>query len=212
MKQCPMGEQLRLTLRDPRKPVSGAPLVSAQGLVFSADPSRQVSLDVPQGGIKSRGTEPAIVVDPAAYVRVEHARQIIQGLVTAQVQRPTTDGSADRLGRLRTGGGTERDAHAAGPLAHQPRPERVAEKVELEDRVHVPSVFISAIDNFGLVRMKRQSAVSKTRVKSCPKRHRLGSAFALTLSRSHEAMDNDRHSGRMSLLITQSGDDHAICS
>jgi hypothetical protein len=39
-----------------------------------------------------------------------------------------------------------------------------------------------------------------------------GSASALTLSRFHGAMDSDRHSGRVRLLTTYSGGDHAICS
>ena len=135
--------------------------MSAQGLVFSGGPSRQVSLDVPQGGTECRGTEAPIVFDPTADVRVEHPRQIIQGLVTAQVRRPATEGSSDRLERRRTGSGTERDAHACGSLAHQPRRECIVEKVELEDRVRVTSAFISAIADFSLVRMKRQPAVRK---------------------------------------------------
>lgn len=60
-----------------------------------------------------------------------------------------------------------------GLLAHKSRPESVAEKVELVDRMSASPTFIPAIEPFGLVRMKRQPTISKTRVQSVPKRHRL---------------------------------------
>ena len=40
----------------------------------------------------------------------------------------------------------------------------------------------------------------------------VGSACTSSFSRFHEAMDSDRHSGRVRLLTTYSGGDHAICS
>jgi hypothetical protein len=55
-----------------------------------------------------------------------------------------------------------------GPFAHHPWPESAAEKVELKSRMIFTSTLISAIDDFRLVRMQRQSAISKPRLKSCP--------------------------------------------
>jgi hypothetical protein len=40
----------------------------------------------------------------------------------------------------------------------------------------------------------------------------VGSASALTLSRTYEEMDSGWHCGRMRLLTIHSGDDHASCS
>src|SRR5450631_1205739 len=78
------------------------------------------------------------------------------------------------------GCGTERDAHSSGSFAHRPRPERVAEKVELKSRIVFTSTFISAIDDFRLVRMQRQSAISKSRLKRGPQRH--GLVFSATVA------------------------------
>ena len=168
-----MSEQPRLMTCDARQPVSGSPLAPAQGLELSGGPSRQDKVDVPQGRIEGRRTEPPIVVDPTANVRVEHPREVIQGFVTTPMQRPTPDSLTDRRERRCAGGGTERDAHTPGPFAHHPRPESVAEKVELKSRMIFASTLISAIDDFRLLRMQRQSAISKPRLKSSPQRRGL---------------------------------------
>src|SRR3984885_14950154 len=132
IEQAPMCEQPRLMACDARQPVSGSPLAPAQGLKLSGGPSRQDKVDVLQGRIEGRRTEPPIVVDPTANVRVEHPREVIQGFVTAPMHRPTPDSPTDRRERRCAGGGTERDAHTPGPFAHHPWPESVAEKVELK--------------------------------------------------------------------------------
>jgi hypothetical protein len=173
IEQAPMCEQPRLMACDARQPVSGSPLAPEQGLKLSGGPSRQDKVDVLQGRIEGRRTEPPIVVDPRANVRVEHPREVIQGFVTAPMHRPTPDSPTDRRERRCAGGGTERDAHTPGPFAHHPWPESVAEKVELKSRMIFTSTLISAIDDFRLVRMQRQSAISKPRLKSCPQRRGL---------------------------------------
>src|SRR5216683_869415 len=94
-------------------------------------PSSQNEVDVPQGRVESGLVVPAVVVDPAAYVRIEHPRQIVQRLVTTLVKRPASDRLPDRLESLVACRGAERDAKGAPPSARQPRPEGVAEKVEL---------------------------------------------------------------------------------
>ena len=119
IEQAPVSEKPRLMACDARHPVSGSPLVPAQGLELSGRPSRQDQIDVPQGWIESRRTEPPVVVDPT-----------------------------DRGERVCAGCGTERDAHSSGSFAHHPRPKRVAEKVELKSRIVFTSTFISAIDDF----------------------------------------------------------------
>ena len=87
MEQAPVSKQPRLMVRNARQPVSGSTLVPAQGLELSARPSRQSKVDALQGWIEGRRTEPSIVVDPAANVRVEHPREIIQGFVTPSMHR-----------------------------------------------------------------------------------------------------------------------------
>src|SRR3954452_17791821 len=180
IEQAPVSEQPRLLACDARQPVSGSSLVPAQGLKLSARPSRQGKVDALQGWIEGRRTEPSIVVDPAANVRVEHPREIIEGFVTPPVHRPAPDSLTDRRERPCADCGTERDAHPPGPFAHHSRPERVAEKVELKARVVFTPTFILAVDDFRLFRMQRQSALSKPRLKSSPQRR--GLVFSTTVT------------------------------
>ena len=163
-----MSEQPRLMACDARQPVSGSPLVPAQGLELPARPSCQGKVDALQGWIEGRRTEPPIVVDPAANARVEHPREIIQGFVTPSMHRPAPDRLADRCERLCADCGTERDAHPPGLFAHHPRPESVTEKVKLKARVVLATTLILAIDDFRLVRMQCQPAFSEPRLKSSP--------------------------------------------
>src|SRR5450631_1230457 len=93
---------------------------------------------------------------------------------------PAPDRPTDRRERVCAGCGTERDAHSSGSFAHHPRPERVAEKVELKSRIVFTSTFISAIDDFRLVRMQRQSAISKSHLKRGAQRH--GLVFGATVA------------------------------
>ena len=126
-----MGEQRRLTTRDARQPMHGSRSVPPQGLELPIGPSRQEDIDVSQGRVERRRVEPPIVVDPATNVRIEHSRQIVQGLVAALMQRPAANRLADRLESLIADRGTERDADLRTPSARQPRPECIAEEVEL---------------------------------------------------------------------------------
>ena len=104
-------------------------------------PSRQYSVDVPQGRIKSRLVVAAVIVDPPAYVVVEHPRQIIQA-----------DSLPDRLESFAADSRTKRDAEPVPP-ARQPRPERIAKEVELMVWELSASVIVLAIDDFRFIRV-----------------------------------------------------------
>jgi hypothetical protein len=54
-----------------------------------------------------RSIELAVVVDPAPNVRIVHVGQVLQGLVTALMKRPSPDCPADGRECLRAGGGQE---------------------------------------------------------------------------------------------------------
>src|ERR1700735_360412 len=62
-----------------------------QGLELPMCPSCQDTVDVPKGRVKSRLVVPAIIVDPAADVRVEHPRQILKRLVAALMECPAAN-------------------------------------------------------------------------------------------------------------------------
>ena len=94
-------------------------------------PFCQDGINASQGWVECRRVEPSIIGDPATDFRIEHPRQFIQGLVTAFMERPAAHGLPDRLESFVAGCWTERDANLPTPSSRQPRPERVAEKVEL---------------------------------------------------------------------------------
>src|SRR4051812_37634531 len=147
--------------RNALQPVDGPRPVPVQGLELPTGPSRQDDIDVPQGRVERRRIEPTLVVDPAPDVRVEHPRQIVQRLVTALMKGPAAHRLTDRLESFGADGRTERDADLPSPSARQPRPESIAEKVELPVGIVPTSVIILAIDDFRLLGMKCQSAFSK---------------------------------------------------
>lgn len=125
-----MREQVRLAARNARQPLLRSSPMSLQGLELPTSPSRQDMVDVPKVRVKSRLVVPAIIMDPAADVRVEHSCQIIKRLVAALMKRPAAYGLPDRLESFVARCWAERDTEPI-PSARQPRPERVAEKVEL---------------------------------------------------------------------------------
>jgi hypothetical protein len=179
-----MSKQSRLLVRDARQPLSSSPLVPTHGLELSGYPSRQDQVDVLQGGIESRGTEAPVVVAPATDVRVEHPSQILEGFGAPPVKRPPSDGLTDRLERGWTGSGAERDAHSPVSFAHHPWPEHVAKEGESKIRVIVASALILAVDDFRLLGMQRQSAVSEPLLKRAPQRRRLGFCAAVQIASS----------------------------
>src|SRR3954447_4631195 len=151
IEQAPVGEQPCLAARNALQPVDGPRPVPVQGLELPTGPSRQDDIDVPQGRVERRRVEPTIVVDPAPDVRVEHPRQIVQRLVTALLKGPAAHGLTDRLESFVADRRTERDADLPSPSARQPRPERIAEEVELLVGIVATSVIILAIDDARMV-------------------------------------------------------------
>ena len=164
-----MYEQIRLALNDIRQPVMGSSLVASQGLELPMGPSCQNLVDVAQGGIEGRLVVTAVVVDPAADVTVEHPCKIIQRLVAALMERPVSDSLPDRLESFAAGRRTERNAESLPP-ARQPRPKRIAEKIERVVWVVSASIIVLAIDDFGLIRMQRQRALREPLLQRCPQR------------------------------------------
>src|SRR5208283_5230636 len=117
---------------------------------------------------ESRRVEPSIGVDPAADMHVEHPRQIIERLVAAFVKGPASDRLADRLERFVAGCRAERDADLPSPPSRQPRPECIAEEVELMVGMVPAPIIILAEDNLRLLRMKRQPAFREPLLKGSP--------------------------------------------
>src|SRR5271165_4756568 len=136
-------------------------------------PPSQDQVDVSQGRVESRLVVPAVVVDPTPDMTVEHPGQVVERLVAALMKRPASDRLPDRLESLVAGRRAERDAEGTPSPSRQPRPECVAEEIELVVRVVSAPVIILAVDDFRLLGMKRQSAVSEPPLKRCAQCPRL---------------------------------------
>src|SRR5215472_4399045 len=147
--------------------ISWAAPMASQGLEFPMRPSRQDAVDVAQGWVESRLVVPAVVVDPPADVRVEHPGQIVQRLVAAFVKRPASHRLPYRFESLVAFRRAEQDAESPPPPPRQPRPEGVAEEVELLVGIVSAPVIILAIDDVRLLGMKRQSTFGEPPLKRC---------------------------------------------
>ena len=135
-------------------------------------PPSQDQVDVSQGRVERRFVVPAVVVDPTPDVAIEHPGQVVERFVAAFMKRPASDRLPDRLESPVAGRRAERDAEDTPPPSRQPRPECVAEKVELLVRVVFAPVIILTVDDFRLLGMKRQSAFGKPPLKRCAQRPR----------------------------------------
>src|SRR6516164_9505471 len=94
IQQAPMGKESWVGSDDPSKPVPCPRGPRAEPLVLIAAPADQVGVYPPQGLEQCRFVEMAVVVDPTGDVRVEHPRQIIQGLVAPSMGCPPAGPSA----------------------------------------------------------------------------------------------------------------------
>src|SRR5262252_2965180 len=83
------------------------------------------------------------------------------------VKRPASDRLSDRLESFVACRRTEHNAKGTAPASRQPRPERIAEEVELLVGVISAPVIILAEDDFRLLGMKRQSAFGEPLLKRC---------------------------------------------
>src|SRR5215469_16088895 len=147
LQKRPVSEQRWLSPRDASDPVRCLPPMTSQGLEFPMRPSRQNTVDVAQGRVESGLVVPAVVIDPTPDVAVEHPGEVIQSFVA--------------------GRRTEHDAEGTPPASRQPRPECIAEEVELLVGVISAPVIILAVDDFRLLRMKCQSAFGEPPLKRC---------------------------------------------
>ena len=95
--QRPVCKQSRGSARNPCQPVSRPSAMASQPLELTGCPQHQLSINLPERRIQRRLVEGTVIVDPSPDLRIEHARQIVQSLVAAQLQPPAPHFLADRL-------------------------------------------------------------------------------------------------------------------
>jgi hypothetical protein len=95
---------------------------------------------------------------PAPNHRIEHPREILDLLVTAQRQIPAPNLCTNGIDRFVRNGWTEVDEVLTLAILRSARPKSIAEKIEFFVWVTPSPEIILAIDNLRLFRMKFQSA------------------------------------------------------
>src|SRR5580693_4038478 len=160
----------------------------------------------------SRPPPPLSRVTPSAVS--EHSSE----LLGCPISRSLTTSCAGLELRLLPSTGITRLHRYYGPLRHPKAPGLSLTGVRLIIPDHALGLpVLRALSLCTCCRHYPGAAARRTRRSSLPAVSAFpgrvtGSACTSSFSRSHEAADNDRHSGRVRLLITQSGGDHAICS
>ena len=132
--------------------------MSPQLLVFPVGPSGQRAIQLPHWRIQRRAIIPPVILEPAPDDRIEHARQIFDRLIAAQMQLPAPNLRPYGLPRLVRNRRAEVDKVLAKAILRSSWPKRIAKKVELLVRVVSSSIIILAVDNLRLLRMKLQPA------------------------------------------------------
>src|ERR1035438_2333755 len=127
-------------------------------------PSRQNTVDVPKGRVKSRLVIPAIIINSATDVYVEHPCQIIERFVATLMKRPTANRLSNLFESFVARRGTEHDAKPV-PSARQSWPECIAEEVELLVTIGSTPGIIPSKNKPCLLWMKRQPAFSEPSLK-----------------------------------------------
>ena len=87
--------------------------MATKPLVFPACPVDQGTVHVSEYRIQGRFIKPTIVVDPATDHRIEHARNVLNGLARFQMNPPVPYPIAHGLGGLIAGTGSEVDEKLA---------------------------------------------------------------------------------------------------
>ena len=83
-----MHKEARLPSGDPSKPMRGPALMALQLLEFPHGPLDQNPIKDLEGRIQRRFVVLPIILHPSAQDGIEHAGEIVESLVTTQVQTP----------------------------------------------------------------------------------------------------------------------------
>ena len=158
-----MSKQIRRCSDHTSEPVPSSLRLLSKSLELASCPFGEEGVDPKKGGIQRRFVELTVVVDPATDIWIEHPCQVVQRLVAPGLQGP----SPDRLPySLQCRGARRREKgdfeQPTTPL-RQSRPEGVAKKVELDDRVSTFAVGILAVDDLCLLRVKNKTTLSRSR-------------------------------------------------
>ena len=103
-----------------------------------------------------------IILYPSPQSRIEDPGNIIQRFLGFRMQPPASNLILERLFRLAAYGRGESDEVLSVLATHQPRFERIAEKIELPVLILCSTIGVLAIHDSGLLLIDRKSAFRQT--------------------------------------------------
>jgi len=166
VQQRPVGKEPGIARYHLAHPVLCPAPMSPQAFVFRHRPACKTPIQIAQRRIKCRLVVATIVRKPTTNNRVEHACQVIYPFVYTTAQLPFANRLTDGTRCRSADTGTEVDEVLTPPILRSSRLKHVPKKIELLLRVVPTPVIIFAVDDLRLLRMKLQSALSKTAFES----------------------------------------------
>ncbi len=137
----------------------------AAPFVFPHGPSNQQAIEVAKDRIQGRFVETAVVLNPPSKDRIPHAGQVVDGLVAAPREVPTSHRLSHprrcRIAHCRR----EVDEVLTPPILRPTRAKRVSQERELLRGILPWPIVILAVDDVRLLRMDVQPALRQTSVR-----------------------------------------------
>ena len=154
-----MHKEARLPSGNPSEPMRGPALMAFQLLVFPHGPFDQNAIQDLEGRIQRRLVELPIILYPSPQDGIEHAGEIVESLITTQVQPPASDGLPHRFGGPGTDRWSEVDEVLPPALLRPSWAKRITQEIEALLGERAPPVGIFALHHMCLGRMQFQMAL-----------------------------------------------------
>src|SRR6516225_996761 len=192
-----MREQARLPGPNVLQPCCSAHLVAAKVFVFPLSPTDQSGINRKEHLAQCGPIKSTVILNPAKQSRTRSVRQLRQTQVMTVQCTATTQLLPHRLCSPVADRWQEAYRQLTHPIPDTSRSERIAQEVELTERIAGLPVGLLAVHDFGLFRMQIQLAFGQPPLQSLPKLARL--RFALAMTDDVISITFERHA-RMMLL------------
>jgi hypothetical protein len=154
-----MHKEARRPSGHPSEPMRGPALMAFPLLVFPHGPCDQNTIEDLEGRIQRRLVVLPIILHPSAQDGIAHAGEIVERLLTSQVQPPAPDGLPQRFGGPGTDRWREVDKVLPPAILRPSWTKRRAQEIEALLGKRAPPVGIFARHNMCLGRMQFQMAL-----------------------------------------------------
>jgi hypothetical protein len=157
-----MHQEARLPSGNPPEPMGGSALVAFQLLIFPHGPFDQNAIQDLEGRIQRRLVVVPIILYPSAQDGIEHAGEIVESLVTPEMQPPAPDDLPHRFGGPCTHRWTEVDKVLPPAILGPSWAKRIPQKVKAVVRGTPASIGILTVHDVCLLRMEFQMTLRQS--------------------------------------------------